>query len=332
MTTLITGAGIVGSQIAKQLVDIGQTPILLDLKPMPSHIGSVVPLKNVQLIQADVCDLQALRKICLAKGVQNIIHTAAMLTGPANDNPRAAVEVNIGGSINCLELARENTVSKVVLAGSTTVTYSTFGIPRGALISEDFELHAVSEAPKSFYSATKLAMEMLAGLYHSKHGVNCVVVRYGAVLGAWSGPNVGMIAAMVSNLLGAAAENRVAVIDDVRFIWAGVEEFVDARDCASGTLAALHASTHSQRVYTISNNKGWTMPAFLDVVKQVCPRLRIDQRHAATAGIGGFPFPRQAVSDLSAAQKDLNWSPKYSLGESLAYFAEIAGLGGSRTA
>lgn len=323
MSVLITGAGIVGCQVARVLVDRGQPVVMLDLAPNRAHIESLVPPGAVEIVQGDVRDAAALETLAVRHDVRDIVHTAALLTGPSALDPRRAVEVNVGGAVNMLELARQGVVRRVVLSGSTTVTYSAFESYADGGIPEDFAMRAVSQQPGSFYSATKLAMEFVAGLYHREFNVDAVVVRYGAVLGAWGGQNDGLVARMLSNLLAAAQQARPAVVADAAHIWQGIEEFVDARDCASGTVAALDAVDLHQRVYTLSSDKGWTWRSFIDAVREVCPDLQVDCRVDATGGFARFPHPRRATSDISAAARDLGWSPKYSLRESIEHFAAV---------
>lgn len=323
MTILITGAGIVGCQIAQQLAATGIRPILYDLSPNRDLITTLVADGTFELVQGDVRDAARLADVVATHKVDAIIHTAALLTGPSRANPRLAMEVNIGGALNVLELARSGQVRKVVLCSSTTVTYPAFDSYPLSPIPEDFSLRAISQSPASFYSATKLSSEFMASLYHRLLGVNVVVVRYGAVLGAWRGDNVGLVARMLGNLLGPARRGEVAVVTDPAHVWEGIEEFVDARDCATGTLAALRADRLPQHVYTLSSDRGWTVEQFNDVVREVCPGLRIRYEVQARGGFAGFPLVRRATSDISAAARDLGWRPHYSLKDSIEYFATV---------
>ncbi len=322
MTVLITGAGIVGSQIARQLVARGERPVLLDLAPRRAPIESVVPPGSFDLVSADVRDAAALDEAVARFGVHDIVHTAALLTGASRGNPRLAVEVNVGGAVNLMELARKGAIRRVVLCSSTTVTYPAFDSYVDRPIPEDFAMRVVSQAPGSFYSATKLSAEFIAALYRQQWGVDVVTVRYGAVLGAWGGENAGLVARMLASLIVPARQGRESVIDDPAFVWEGIEEFIDVRDCARGTLAVLDAPQLPQHLYTLSSDRGWTLEAFIDAVRQVCPALRTRFAVQPKGGFAGFPRMRLATSDISAAARDLGWAPVHSLRDSIACFAE----------
>ncbi len=323
MTVLITGAGIVGSQIARQLVERGERPVLLDLNPNETLLSSVVPAGRFDLVQGDVRDFAALQGIVSRCGITAVAHSAALLTGPSRENPRLAVEVNVGGAVNMLELARQRAVRRVVLCGSTTITYPAFDSYVDRPIPEDFEMRVVSQAPKSFYSATKLAAEFFTQLYRAQWGADAVVVRYGAVLGAWGGANVGLVARLLSELIEPALQGRESVIDDPALLWDGVEEFIDARDCASGTIAALDAAALPAPVYTLSSDRGWTFDQFSEAIREVCPGLRVRCEAAPQGGFARFPLVRHATSDIRAAARDLRWTPQWSLRESIRHVAEV---------
>jgi UDP-glucose 4-epimerase len=328
MATLVTGAGIIGCHVARQLVERGERPVLYDLRPEPAAIEAVVPPGAFDLVQGDIRDAAALGDAVGRYGATAVVHTAALLTTACRARPSQAVDVNVGGALNVLELARSGAVRRVVLASSTSVTYAAFDAYPLSPIPEDYAFRAVSQAPASFYSATKLSVEFLAGLYRREFGVDVVVLRYGAVLGAWSGENTGLVPRLLSQLFEAARAGCEAVIRDPAFTWDGIEEFIDARDCASGTLAALDRGAGAQHVYTVSSDQGWTLEQFTDAVQQVCPGLRIRHEVRASGGFAGFPLVRRSTSDLGAAARDLQWRPRYTLPDSLRHIAQAQARGG----
>ena len=54
MTTLVIGAGLIGSQVARILVERGEKPVLMDVAAQTNAIGQIVDLGKVTLIQGDV--------------------------------------------------------------------------------------------------------------------------------------------------------------------------------------------------------------------------------------------------------------------------------------
>lgn len=321
MTTLITGAGVIGCHTARLLAARGEDVLLLDQRPAREAIATIVASERARIVEADVTDGATLTELVATHGVRRIVHTAALLSTAIRANPVKGIEVNVMGVANVLELARQHRLERVVLASSTTVAYPTFGDFSGTAMAEDFDLRSITHRPGSIYAATKVCAEHLALLYRDLYGLSTVSLRYAAVISAWPGPGTSVPGRVLSSLAGPASRSEVSVIDDPFVVWRGGEEFVDARDCAMANVAALDASTPAQGVYTIGSGALNSFDDFEAAVRQLYPSLRTEMRIQPTGGFAGFPHVRTAPSDISAAARELGWSPTFSLAESTAHFA-----------
>ena len=107
MTTLITGAGLIGCQTASLLVARGEKPVLLDLRPSPDAIRSVLPDGAVIVEAGDVRDRAAMLGLFKRHSIDKVLHTAAALSLAIRQTPSLAAEVNIGGTVNLLDAARD---------------------------------------------------------------------------------------------------------------------------------------------------------------------------------------------------------------------------------
>ena len=168
MTTLITGAGLVGWLTAELLAARGDEVVLVDIRK-----PALPDRPNLAFMHCDVTDLTTLAEIVTRFGVRRIVHTAAMLSTGIRQDPARGVHVNVMGTTNVLEIARTRGIERVVCASSTTVAYTGFGRHGPEAIEEDIPLHVVSERPASIYAATKLAGEHLAYLYNDLYGARC---------------------------------------------------------------------------------------------------------------------------------------------------------------
>lgn len=321
MSTLITGAGVIGCHTARLLAERGEDVVLLDVNPSPEAIASIVASPRVAVVAADVLDHEGLDRLVRSKGVRRIVHTAATLSTGIRANPRRGIAVNVVGMANVLECARLAGVERVVIASSTTVAYSTFGDFRGATVPDDFTMRAISQRPGSIYAATKLHAEHLALLYRDLYGLSTVSLRYAAVISAWPGPGTSVPGQVLARLVGPAARGETSVIDDPYTVWRGGEEFVDARDCALANLAALDAAEPRQGVYAVGMGRLHSFDDFEQAVRRVYPRLRVQRRVEPAGGFAGFPHVRQAASDLGPVERELAWRPRFGLEESVAHFA-----------
>jgi nucleoside-diphosphate-sugar epimerase len=185
MTVLITGAGLIGSQIARLLAEGGERPVLFDLAPQPEALAEIVPLDRLVLARGDLLDPLSLARVIQEHGITRIIHTAAnpLLTVGAQRDPYAAIRVNVVGTVHVLEAARIFGVGRVVVTSSAVLSHYLTG-------GEDGGDPAREEAfprPATFYAATKQAVESLALNYHRWLGVDVVIVRFAAAVGPWCG-------------------------------------------------------------------------------------------------------------------------------------------------
>lgn len=318
MTTLITGAGLIGRLTASQLQAQGEPVLLVDVKhPAPQDLGTL-PLEL-----CDVTDFNRLSQLADEHGVTAIVHTAALLSTAIRKDPLAGIRVNTIGTANVLELARQRKLGRVVIASSTTVMYSAFASLPATPIVEDFPYRIVSERPASIYAATKIASEHLALAYASLYGVSVVVLRYGAVLGAGGDAVTSVPGRLLTSLLQAGRLDETAHLDDPILLWNGREEFIDARDCAAANLAALRAQAPQQRVYNIATGDWFSVTEFIDVVRQRYPALRVAELRLPEGGFAAFPHVRPAPSDVSAARRELGFHAAHSLADSVGHFSDL---------
>jgi len=318
VTILITGAGLIGTLTARHLAEQGEKAVLFDVNPQHEAIAATLRPHQVPVITGDVSSYPALAAAVEAHGIRRIVHTAAMLTAAIKADPPRGIAVNILGAVNVLEVARKCALRRVVLASSSTVSYAAFASNPGERYPEDFRMAVLSERPTTFYSATKLAGEHLALVYAADFGVDVVMLRYGAVIGEWAGPNRSIPGRLVRALLLPALKGETAVIDDPMLVWQGGDDFVDARDCARANHAALTAAAPRQRVYHVTMGRMHAFQDFVDATRALYPSFTADVRVTAKAGFAGFPKIRPATSDLSAAERELGFTPRYDLRAALA--------------
>lgn len=317
MTTLITGAGLIGTLTARHLAGLGEKVVLYDVNPQREAIAATLRPHDVPVIAGDVASFPALSDAIERNGVRRIVHTAAMLTAAIRADPPRGIGVNILGTVNVLEAARKFGLARVVLASSSTVSYAAFASNPGERYPEDFRMSVLSERPSTFYSATKLAGEHLALIYAADFGVDAVLLRYGAVIGEWAGPNRSIPGRLVRALLIPAIRGETAIMDDPMLVWQGGDDFVDARDVARANALALTAAAPRQRVYHVTFGRMYGFDDFVTATRRLYPAFQIDVRVAARAGFAGFPKIRPATSDLTAAEADLAYRPRYDLDDAL---------------
>lgn len=303
MAVLIIGAGLVGSQIARILIERGERPVLMDRAPQPRALGQILDLSKVILAEGDVLQPLALAGILRRHGVADVVHTAAnpMLTIGAQKEPLAAIELNILGTANVLEAARVFGLKRVIVASSNVLNHHLAGGEGGgdAMDEEAFP------RPVSIYASCKQAIESLGLNYARWFGVDFAAVRYGAVAGPWSGAGGGGPSNVFSNLIRHALQGAEAVVP------AATLEWVYSKDAAAGTVLALKADSLGNRVFNITMGCLTTPEELVAAVKSALPEAKLRIARAAD-GTPALQSMTRAAS-VKRAREVLGYEPRYSM-------------------
>jgi nucleoside-diphosphate-sugar epimerase len=171
---LVTGgAGFIGSHIVEALVKRGEDVRVLDNFSSGKEENLAAAAKKIELIRGDIRQKETCLKACA--GIDFILHQAALRSVPKSlHNPRDYNEVNIQGTLNMLEAARENRVKGFVFASSSSVYGEALRFPQRE-----------NDLPRliSPYALTKLAGEYYCRIFAKIYGLNTVSLRYFNVFG-----------------------------------------------------------------------------------------------------------------------------------------------------
>ncbi|HNX01283.1 MAG TPA: SDR family oxidoreductase [Candidatus Cloacimonadota bacterium] len=175
-TYLVTGgAGFIGSNIVKKLLDQGNRIRVLDnfATGKRSNILPFMSNPNFEMFEGDLRSFHIVRTA--VKDVDYVLHQGALPSVPRSINdPITTNDVNILGTLNVLEASREFGVKRVVYASSSSVYGNSEVMPK----QEDMPV-----APLSPYALTKYAAERYCQIYTSLYGLETVCLRYFNVFG-----------------------------------------------------------------------------------------------------------------------------------------------------
>jgi nucleoside-diphosphate-sugar epimerase len=193
---LVTGAGgFIGSHLCEALVELGANVVALD----DLSGGTWDNLKgfgdDIQAITGSIMDRAVVERS--VDGCDFVFHEAALGSVPRSvAQPAIYWQVNVQGTINILEAAREAQVKRVLFAGSS----SAYGDPPG----EGMKVETMPPLPRSPYAATKLAGEHALRAWYHSYGLDTCVLRYFNVFGPRQNANsayAAVIAAFAKALL-----------------------------------------------------------------------------------------------------------------------------------
>lgn len=312
MAVLIIGGGLVGSQIARLLVEAGEQPVILDRAAQAAALADIVELARVRIVAGDVLRPPTLTEAIREYRITDVVHTAAnpLLTLGAQRDPRGAIELNVMGTVNVLEAARAHGLRRVVVASSNVLNhFLAGGEGRGDPAREEAFMR-----PTTFYATTKQAIENLGLNYANWCGVDFAAVRYGAVVGPWRGEGGGG----PSNALRAAVQ--CALRGEEAVVPAAGLEWVYAKDAARGTVLALRAASLGSRVFNLTMGYVCGPDELAGALRAAIPGARI---RVATPEASAPSMPNMVrASDLSLARDVLGFTPQYRMPDAVRELAD----------
>ena len=202
---LVTGgAGFIGSNLCEALLKIGYKVKCLDNLSTGKieNVDLFKDYENYEFIKGDITNLEICMEAC--KGVDYVLHQAAWGSVPRSvEMPLYYEEVNIKGTLNMMEAARQNKVKKFVYASSSSVYGDHPVLPK----KEGQEGQLLSP-----YALTKRVNEEYGKLYKKLYGLDTYGLRYFNVFGRRQDPN-GAYAAVIPKFIKMLLNNEVPTIN-----------------------------------------------------------------------------------------------------------------------
>jgi UDP-glucose 4-epimerase len=284
---IVTGGnGFIGSNLVDNLVDLGIETIVIDNNSAECNERFYFNEK-AKNYKYDICDYDKI--LPLFKGVDVVFHLAAeSRIQPSILNPTYATKVNVLGTCNILQAARENDVDRVIYS-STSAGY---GLKNSPPLREDMPKDCLNP-----YSVTKCAGEELCVMYNNLFGLKTISLRYFNVYGNRE-PVKGQYAPVVGLFLRQFRNNEaMTIVGDglQRRDFTNVQDVVQANILA-GTTTNLQAFGEVYNVGTGINHSVLELAQFIGGKYEF-----IDSR------IGEA---RNTLADNSKIRNYLNWQPK----------------------
>jgi len=306
MSILITGGtGLIGSQLARMLVERGEEPTLFDVAPDPASLKPIA--SKVKIVRGDLANWSEVFNAVKEFKVKSIYHLGGMLSLPSDANPWAAYRVNANGTMHILEAARLFDVEKVIFT-STIATYA-----RGAETPTRID-EATVQRPENMYGVTKLFCELLGRFYHKRFNLDFRAVRYPTVIGP--GAKTKHMTQYLAWMIEYSIQNKPFEV------WVEEDTMVPCiyyKDAAKALLM-LHDAP-SQRIKT----RVYTLTGIALTAGEFAERVR---RHIPSAKITFKPDPEVmkmmgkgfSYIDDSPARNEWGWKATYDLDEMIRDF------------
>lgn len=231
------GAGFIGSHLVDGLLAAGAKVRVLDnfetgFKENLAHVAD-----RIELTEGDICDLDTCQRV--TEGASYVLHQAALGSVPRSmEHPARSLEVNLGGTSNVFQAARDHGVKRVVYASSSSVYGDDMRLPK----KEGQEGRRLSP-----YAISKWMTEELADVFARAYDMSFAGLRYFNVYGPRQNPN-GPYAAVVPRFFDFASRG-----DDLTIYGDGEQsrDFTFVKDVVQANMLAAKGSFEGAWAFNI---------------------------------------------------------------------------------
>ncbi len=293
---LVTGgAGFIGSHVADLFLENGFEVVILDdlSTGRASNLNPAAKFYQMDIRNPKVRDIFAAERPDFVSH-----HAAQMDVRRSVAQPLFDADVNILGSINLIECAKEFGVKRFIYISTGGAVY---GEPEYVPCDEAHPINPICQ-----YGASKHTVEHYLFMYHVNYGLKYTVLRYPNVFGPRQDPHgeAGVVAIFTGKMM--AGEPVVIYGDGEQ-----TRDFVYVSDCARANYLAATVE-HQPGIYNI----GWGVPTS---VNQIFAALAKATGYALPAGYGPAKVgeTRHIYLEASKARKDLGWSATVNLDEGM---------------
>jgi UDP-glucuronate 4-epimerase len=306
-TVLLTGAaGFIGSWTAHSLIKRGDRVIgvdnfndYYDVKLKRDRVKNFKG--QVEIVEADVSDLKSIERLFQKNKIDQVCHLAAQAgVGYSLKNPFAYETANNLGTLNLLELCRQNGVSSFIYASSSSVY--------GGNKKTPFSVTDPVDKPISLYAATKRYNELMAYTYHHLFGMHCTGLRFFTVYGPWGRPDMALFKFTKAILEGTSID----VFNHGKM----KRDFTYVTDIVSGILASLDKN-YPYEIFNIGNAESVDLMHFIACLEKELKRPAT--KNFLDLQPGDLP---ETVADISKAQRMLGYKPTTKIEHGVHAFVE----------
>ena len=302
-TFLVTGgAGFIGSNICNYLVGLGNKVRCLDdlSTGKMKNIDMILKSNNFQFIEGDIRNLDTCFEAC--EGIDFVLHQAAWGSIPRSiAMPLLYEEINIRGTLNMMEAAKQKGVKRFVYASSSSVYGDSVILPK----KEGQEGKVL--AP---YALTKRTNEEYGRLYWNLYGLPTFGLRYFNVFGRRQDPDGAYAAVIPKFVMQLMAGERPLINGDGR----QSRDFTYVDNVIEANLRACTApESAAGQVFNIAYGG---QEYLIDIYREVCRALEIDREpEFGPDRVGDI---KHSNADISKARGMLGYDPQYDFARGLA--------------
>lgn len=308
---ILGGTGFVGCHLARLLARRGDEIVLFDrARPnrMGCHILASAP-GMVEFVEGDISVPTEIAGLLCRGPFHAIVNLAALqMLDWCNAHPLATYEVNLRGPLVLCDLAAQMGALRLVHVSST-------GALVGVQADRVNELHPTLDVfaghPAGHYGASKAMSEIAALAFARVQRLDVIVLRFPSVYGFGSPHQTFIAGAIHAHATGEPFE-RPSGADDRR-------DYLYVSDAADALVKAIDVPPEglTQRLFFVALGRLHTDRDVVETLRSLEPGTRV------SIGSGMSPVEAaldtiRSTYDISAAKRELGFSPQFDLREGLA--------------
>ena len=271
---LVTGGmGCLGAWTLYYLVQNGKKAVSFDQSSGRHRLDwlmSAAAQRQIDFVQGDLRDTSAVKAVFAEHGITRVIHLAALQVPMCRANPVLGAEVNVTGTVNLFEAAREHNVGHLAYASSIGIYGPPQDYPPGYIA------HDARPAPRTLYGAYKVCNEGTARVYFEDEGISSTCLRPYTVYGV--GRDQGMTSEPTHALVAAVKGQPYTIA------FSGMMQFHFAPDVARQFILAAETPLDGAFGFNLGQ-PATSVLDFVDIAKGFLPDAQI------TITDNPLPFP-----------------------------------------
>lgn len=307
MRILVTGgAGFIGSSVIDRLLARGDEVVCLDnfdefYRPdiKRRNLSSALGHKGFRLVEGDIRDMALLKALFAEERFDMIFHPAARAgVRPSIIDPMLYEDVNIKGTMNLLEMAKEYKLKGFIFASSSSVYGSNKKFPFSETDNVD--------NPVSPYAATKKSCELICYTYHHLYNMNITCLRFFTVYGPRQRPEM-------------AIHKFTRLIDEGKPVpmfgdGSSKRDYTYIDDIVDGVIKSIDKNP-AYEIYNIGESQTTELRELIALIEKHLGKKAVIESHPDQPGDVPLTY-----ADITKAVNELGYAPRTKVDEGVGRF------------
>jgi UDP-glucose 4-epimerase len=295
------GAGFIGSAVSAALQTCGHDIYAIDNLSFGKRELLAIPDRH--FFEVDILDRAELSRVISQIEPDWMIHLAAIHFIPyCNQHPVVAAQVNIQGTMNVLDAAKNVRNLEKVFFASTAAVYPIYD-------------EAISEthppAPTDIYGLSKLAGEHLMNEFHLQTNIPTIVCRFFNAFGP-NETNAHVIPEIQRQINTGSRTIELGNLDPKR-------DFIHTSDMASAIVKLLATFDRGIEIFNLGRGIEYSVKELVTAFEQeLGEEIAIKVDPARVRKVERMHL----LADISKLKKTIDWEPKISLSQGISTLIE----------